>query len=281
MPDRYSKPSIKSTMAGNKRVAMGTQSSFSCSSPSSTPPSALRKGKFDVSSPKSKSKTGLGIIYDAYGQNLSLYQVLHIHPSAEASELRKAYLTQGKAALVNGGVNMSDRGLDLQNYYSVPDDVRKKFQAVSLAYEVLSTPELRSHYDKYGDLPVKSSLNTRSMVRWDQFVEEKIIWDSHPDEHLRPNEYMHGKESRDAPNNNRHIITPVGKMNDGYDELEREQQSMVPFSPCSVIVQCMDYDPGSGAGGPFGILGLLPHNNDDVTECTEYTWEQLSDASSL
>jgi hypothetical protein len=125
------------------------------------------------------------------------------------------------------------------------------------------------------------------MVRWDQFVEEKIIWDSHPDEHLQSNERMYGKESRDVPNNNRQIITPIGKMNDGYDELEREQQSMVPFSPCSVLVQCMDYDSGSGAGGPFGILGLLPHNNDDVTECTEctehtvYTWEQLSDASSL
>ncbi len=254
----------------NKSGSVGAQHHNSCAT-TSTPPSALRKGKFDVSSPKAKSKGGLGIIYDAFGENLSLYKVLRLHPSAEAAELRKAYLTQGKAALVNGGVNMTDGFGGLQNLYSVPGEVRKKFQAVSLAYEVLSTPELRSYYDQYRDLPVKSSsLNTRSSsVQWDEFVQEKIIWDSHPDEHSRSSdEYFYGKETRDV------LQDSTGKMNGGDDGLESREQSMIPFSPCSAFVQCIDYDAGSGAG-PFGILGLLPHNDD----MTENTWDQLSDTS--
>ena len=255
----------------NKRGSVGAQHHNSCAA-TSTPPSALRKGKFDVSSPKAKSKGGLGIIYDAFGENLSLYQVLRSQPSAEAAELRKAYLTQGKAALVHGGVNLTDGTGGLQNLYSIPDEVRKKFQAVSLAYEVLSTPELRSYYDQYRDLPVKSSssLTTRSSsVQWDEFVQEKIIWDSHPDEHSRlSDEYLYGKETRDV------LQAPIRKMNGGDDELDSREQSIIPFSPCSAFVQCIDYDAGSGAG-PFGILGLLPHNDD----MTESTWDQISDTS--
>lgn len=259
-------------MAGrkNKRVLVAARQSSSTSS-ASTPPSALRKGKFDASSPKARSKAGLGIIYDAFGENLSLYQVLRIQPSAEAAALRKAYLTQGKAALVNAGVSVTDGVGGLQSLYNVPDEVRKKFQAVSLAYEVLSTPELRSYYDKYRALPVKSSssLTARSSsVQWDEFVEEKIIWDSHPDEHYRSDEYIQEKETRDV------LQVPTRKMNDGEDELECREQSIIPFSPCSAFVQCIDYDSGKTAG-PFGILGLLPLDDD----MTESTWDQLSDAS--
>ena len=256
-------------MGGNKikRGPVGAQRHNSCAA-TSTPPSALRKGKFDVSSPKAKSKGGLGIIYDAFGENLSLYQVLRIQPSAEAAALRKAYLTQGKAALVHGGVNMTDGMGGLQNLYSVPDEVRKKFQAVSLAYEVLSTPDLRSYYDKYKDLPVKSTTRSSS-VQWDEFVQEKIIWDSHPDEHSRPSdEYIYGKETRDV------LQAPIGNTYGRDHDSESREQSMIPFSPCSAFVQCIDYDTDSGTG-PCGILGLLPHNDD----MTESTWDQFSDTS--
>jgi len=271
------------SMAGNKnkRVFVGVRHGTSRCAATTTPPSALRKGKFDASSPKAKSKSGLGIVYEAFGENLSLYQVLRVQPSAQAAELRKAYLKQGKAALVNGGIhNMTDGAKGaLQNYYNVPDEVRKKFQAVSLAYEVLSTPELRSYYDQYRDLPLKSSSSLTaksSIVQWDEFVEEKIIWDIHPDEHhhSRPDaDFSYGKETRDVhPTSNGLTSNDDGE---DYDQLEREQ-SMIPFSPCTAFVQCMDYDARSNGAGPFGILGLLPHNNDDMTECT---WEQLSDAS--
>lgn len=255
----------------NKRVLVAARQN-SLTSSASTPPSALRKGKFDASSPKARSKAGLGIIYDAFGENLSLYRVLRIQPSAEAAALRKAYLTQGKAALVNAGVSVTDGVGGLQSLYNIPDDVRKKFQAVSLAYEVLSTPELRSYYDKYRALPVKSSssLTARSSsVQWDEFVEEKIIWDSHPDEHNQSDEYIQEKETREDV-----LQVPNRKMKYGEEDLECREQSMIPFSPCSAFVQCIDYDSGSKAG-PFGILGLLPLDDD----MTESTWDQLSDAS--
>lgn len=244
-------------MPVNKRVSAGARNSAS-------PASALRKGKFDASSPKVNSR-GLGIIYDAFGENFSLYQVLHVTPSAEPAELRKAYLAQGKSALVNGGV-VTDGGA-LQDFYDVPEEVRRKFQAVSLAYETLSTPELRSYYDRYGDLPIKpSQSHTRSTnVRWKRFVEEKLILDSHPDEHSRPDDCLRGKESREVTN-------PMQNTDD-RDDLE-SVLSLAPFSACSVIGQCMDYNAGSAAG-PFGILGLIPHH-DDMTECT---WDQISDAS--
>lgn len=145
------------------------------------PPSALRKGKF-----ASRALLDLSIIHELFGVNATLYSALSIGQWAEPDDIRRAYLRQGRATLFNCGFiftkDHSPRNLD-----DFPEIIRKKFQAVSIAYEVLSQAELRSYYDKHGvvyviESPASTRRNIKS-VRWESFVEEKRIIDAHPDEH--------------------------------------------------------------------------------------------------
>lgn len=175
-------------------------------------PSALRKGKFTTSTSNSSSSTilstpahrprsnSLKVIHDLIEcdkkndtDSKSLYDVLCIGPSADAPTIRRAYLVQGRKCLA---VQTGDAPRNLKD---VPTSRRRKFQAVSIAYEILSTPELRSNYDKYGvvcaldngsssrEQPQQHShelsRSNPNNVRWKAYVEEKVITDAHPDEH--------------------------------------------------------------------------------------------------
>mmetsp|Transcript_21574 Transcript_21574/g.46931 ORF Transcript_21574/g.46931 Transcript_21574/m.46931 type:complete len:384 (+) Transcript_21574:187-1338(+) len=158
------------------------------------PPSALRRGKFDVSADRAQP-IDLSIIQDTFGENATLYDALCIQPSVDAAEIRRAYLHQGRVTLLNGGLaftaNDAPRDLD-----DVPELARKKFQSISIAYEILSTPGLRSDYDQYGLVYAQSPTppagadkpRRQNSVRWKPYVEEKLIIDSHPDEHSRTSE---------------------------------------------------------------------------------------------
>ena len=65
--------------------------------------------------------------------NKKLYQLLGLTPEASSSEIKKAY-----------------RQLALTKHPDKGGDV-SEFQAIQRAYEVLSDPEKRSTYDKYGE----------------------------------------------------------------------------------------------------------------------------------
>lgn len=183
-----------------------------------SPPSALRTGKFGK-----RQSLDLRIVDEVFGANMTLYQVLGVQPHAGDAEVRKAYLMHGKKALLLNGV-ISKGGCEVAN---VPDAARKKFQAVSRAYEILSTPELRIEYDLYGDVSSPSSISSSasgSGVEWRPYVEQMIfteeknnVLDARSDEHSRPSE-----------------ITGSSKKSKSREVKSSERDSpVVEFSPCT------------------------------------------------
>ena len=95
----------------------------------------------------------------------------------------------------------------------VPPIARRKFQAMSVAYQVLSQARLRAEYDDHGTVCVtvagSPAATCRSFhsVRWRPFVEEKIITDAHPEEHA------HHREAEEAE------TCRAGDMLDSFDDL--------------------------------------------------------------
>ena len=85
------------------------------------------------------------ILSEAYGEDACLYEtVLGVAKDASASQLRKAYY---KKCLHYHPDKLSP---DMSN-----DDkelAKKKFQAISLAYTILSDEDKRKEYDENGDL---------------------------------------------------------------------------------------------------------------------------------
>ena len=85
------------------------------------------------------------ILSEAYGENACLYEdVLGVTKDATASQLRKAYY---KKCLAYHPDKLS---ADLTN--DEKELAKKKFQAISLAYTILSDEEKRKEYDESGDL---------------------------------------------------------------------------------------------------------------------------------
>lgn len=92
------------------------------------------------------------VIEEAFGKDCDLYaDVLQCEPTANKAQLRKAYY---RAALVhhpdkqqNNGGSAADTADSDKNSNSL------KFQAVSLAYQILQDPEARADYDETGHIP--------------------------------------------------------------------------------------------------------------------------------
>jgi DnaJ family protein C protein 9 len=85
------------------------------------------------------------IIAHAFGEGADLYTtVLNTTSESTAAELRKAYY---KRALVYHPDKLSS-SLSEQEL----EDAKLKFQAVSVAYEILSNPDKRKEYDESGEL---------------------------------------------------------------------------------------------------------------------------------
>ena len=202
---------------------------------SSRPRSALRRGKFTggsgaTSAAQHRRSNSLDVVAlnglfssgsDANNKNTtttSLYEVLQISPDADGAAVRRAYLSQGRKCLA---VNTSDESTTTphRNLDEVPAIQRRKFQAISIAYEILSTPHLRSDYDKYGVVCALSPRNASELqnpnsVRWRPYVEEKIITDSHPNEHLRPED-----------DDSQRSMSPVAELEDSSSVSSNSEQS--------------------------------------------------------
>ncbi|KAL7551489.1 hypothetical protein ACHAWF_014672 [Thalassiosira exigua] len=85
------------------------------------------------------------IVSEAYGEGACLYEtVLGVPKDASPSQLRKAYY---KKCLRHHPDKLSS---DLSN--DERESAKKKFQAISLAYTILSDEEKRREYDDSGDL---------------------------------------------------------------------------------------------------------------------------------
>ena len=85
------------------------------------------------------------ILADAYGESACLYTtVLGVERDASASQLRKAYY---KKCL---RYHPDKLAADLSEDETAA--AKKKFQAISLAYTILSDEEKRKEYDETGDL---------------------------------------------------------------------------------------------------------------------------------
>jgi hypothetical protein len=196
------KSSLSSPMSAKRCASVGLHSG------ASSPLSALRIGKFGK-----RQSLDVSIIHEVFGEDATLYQVLGIKPSALATEVRQAYLGQGKKALKKGGIsiNGADRPCEL---VEVSDAARKRFQAVSRAYEILSTPELRVEYDLYG---VVSGLSlpsqTNGSVEWRPYVEEKIFHDDHSYYESRSDEDSCTPGSTDAPERQSNVNGKAYKEN--------------------------------------------------------------------
>ncbi|KAL3774914.1 hypothetical protein ACHAW5_009133 [Stephanodiscus triporus] len=208
----------------------------------SSPLSALRIGKFGK-----RQSLDLSIIHEVFGENVTLYQVLGIGPSALATEVRQAYIGQGKKALKKGGIsiNGADRPCEL---VEVSDDARKRFQAVSRAYEILSTPELRVEYDLYG---VVSGLSppsqTSGSVEWRPYVEQKIFHDELLYEESRSDEHSWTTGSTGAPERQLNVNGKAYQENppaifDFVNDCSDTMFCITPLELCSGEV--MEYDNG-------------------------------------
>ena len=85
------------------------------------------------------------ILSEAYGEGACLYEtVIGVSKDASPSELRKAYYK--KCLRYHPDKQSSDLSNDKKELG------KKKFQAISLAYTILSDEEKRKEYYKSGDL---------------------------------------------------------------------------------------------------------------------------------
>lgn len=216
--------SSTSPMSVKRRASVGLHGG------ASAPPSALRTGKFGK-----RQSLAIRIIHEVFGENVTLYHVLGIKPSASEAEVRKAYLDLGKKALMNGGIS-TDGEVRPCELVEVPEAARKRFQAVSRAYEILSTPKLRSAYDLYGDDRfddyVLSLPPSGGSVEWSPYVEHKFFYELEYEE-SRSDKQSRTPDSTEAPK----------RQNSGQSRVYQEN-SPVDFSPRSVESIGFVYDDG-------------------------------------
>ena len=197
---RASQPSLLGMNSAGSYTSFNRSMSIqTATSDTSVPRSALRRGKFTscspvVTTPRAAIPLDFNIDH-LFGPNAtSLYEILRIDRAADAATVRRAYLSQGRKCLA---VKAGDTPRNLDD---VPAIRRRRFQDISIAYEILSTPELRKDYDKYGIVCSLSPKNANELinpnnVRWKPYVEEKIIEDSHPGEHSRSSRSLASEES--------------------------------------------------------------------------------------
>ena len=103
------------------------------------------------------------ILSQAYGEGACLYEtVLEVSKSATPSQLRKAYY---KKALQYHPDKLSG------STAAEREDAKLKFQAISMAYTILSDEEKRAEYDETGDLydDDEMSLNKSGVKQWTDY----------------------------------------------------------------------------------------------------------------
>jgi len=96
------------------------------------------------------------LLTQAFGDdNLDLYTILDVDNSVTDAKLRKAYYK--KALIYHPDKNKDD------------DDAQLKFQAISLAYQILSDKEKRQEYDETGAIYDDDDVTEQGVEQWRQY----------------------------------------------------------------------------------------------------------------
>lgn len=106
-----------------------------------------------------------------FGNNADLYtDVLRVPRDAPTIELRIAYFKRGREIMKEGGSSSSSVETG-----DLPELVRTRFQAVSMAYEILSHPAWKDIYLHHGLASLYAKAPLKSSVRFSDNVEERIF----------------------------------------------------------------------------------------------------------
>lgn len=152
----------------------------------------------------------LNTIKKGFGPHADLFEdVLQVSPEADPRQIRIAYFRRGREILTEGGVTCLQ---DADANGSVPSAdgdalsgrVKARFESISMAYEIVSTPSWKEQYLQYGLLSsthfnadsksvqsndhvvasvsqVSCASSRPSTIRWNEHVEE-LVFDRAPEE---------------------------------------------------------------------------------------------------
>ena len=109
-----------------------------------SPTSSHVASREEVEIPESYVST----IFKGFGQDVDLYRdVLQVSRFAADREIRIAYFRRGREILSEGGFQDWNQAATVGDVSSI---VRTRFQAVSMAYEILTTPGWKQYYLNHG-----------------------------------------------------------------------------------------------------------------------------------
>jgi len=165
----------------------------------STPPAAAASRTTRKEIPSSY----ISIITDTYGVSADLYALLQVPRTATARDIRISYFRRGRQVLTD--TRMANGAATSATVGGVSEQAKMRFQAVSMAYEILSDEHMRATYDAYGlqahseddafvdyysgnkagspnspvadlkEVMIKPTERVRSGVRWNEEVEELVF----------------------------------------------------------------------------------------------------------
>jgi len=146
----------------------------------------------------------ISIITSTYGVSADLYALLQVTRTSTARDIRISYFRRGRQVLTDSGIGNGAVQPTSATVGGVSEQAKMRFQAVSMAYEILSDEEMRATYDAYGlqahseddafvdyyadakrgtNSPmaaikgsiIKPTERVRSGVRWNEEVEELVF----------------------------------------------------------------------------------------------------------
>ena len=165
--------------------------------------------------------------------------VLRVDPSASVRQIRIAYFRRGREILAEGGI----RGLgDAASMKGVSKLVCTRFEAISMAYEIVSNPSWKAYYLENGlvcgndskchvygrsvgtnEPTIRGMVLPKQAVRWNENVEE-LVFDREPEGGIKPRK----RKSRKTKVKIMFDTTQLDKQLKQLDE-EAEQQFVSEF----------------------------------------------------
>jgi hypothetical protein len=209
----------------------------------------LAVGSSQLSIPKNYIKT----IEKAFGNQANLYtDVLKVSENATPSEVRIAYFRRGREVLCEGEVRETSELASLGG--SVSSENKQRFQAISMAYEILGNQVWKKEYEvlmqhhkvdetvtsqESKELPhppiIKrsSSLGSRksrsnSGVRWSEEVEE-LVFDLDPLEMPESISRSESRRSKKKKKSKNQIIIDDDNLERHLEKLDRKAQKHMAF----------------------------------------------------
>ena len=189
-------------------------------------------------------------ITEAFGRDADLYDdVLTVSRDSNPRELRISYFRRGREVLSEGETRKASEAATVGG--SVSNTSKQRFQAVSMAYEILGNTAWREEYNEWG-LPqldeqiVKSAVRGRvgspiirrssSMerprskgtngVRWSEEVEE-LVFDQHPTE--VPKSRAEARRSKKNRKPKKQIVVEGGHLERHLELLDKQAEKHFVF----------------------------------------------------